>query len=60
MHGNVYEWCRDLYDSGYYTSNPVNNPTGPGIGSSLAVCGGIYSSAERQSGCLRYNCIDRI
>ena len=29
MHGNVYEWCSDLYDSGYYANSPESDPSGP-------------------------------
>ena len=25
-HGNVYEWCQDLYDSDYYAYSPVEDP----------------------------------
>ena len=26
MTGNVYEWCLDVYDQGYYGKSPVDNP----------------------------------
>ena len=31
MAGNVYEWVADLYDEGYYSISPYENPTGIGI-----------------------------
>lgn len=29
MTGNVNEYCWDNYESGYYSSSPNSNPTGP-------------------------------
>ncbi len=29
MHGNVYEWCVDGFDSGYYQRSPTDDPTAP-------------------------------
>ena len=34
MSGNVWEWCQDNYDSRYYSSSSIDNPTGPTLTSS--------------------------
>ncbi|MCP4114726.1 MAG: SUMF1/EgtB/PvdO family nonheme iron enzyme [Desulfobacteraceae bacterium] len=40
MHGNVSEWCQDVY--GQYPSDAVGDPIGPGEGPSRVVRGGSW------------------
>lgn len=42
MHGNVWEWCADVFDNDYYRVSPTDNPTGPARGPSRILRGGAW------------------
>jgi formylglycine-generating enzyme required for sulfatase activity len=44
MHGNVAEWCQDVYDPGYYKASPQKNPRGPESGEQYVLRGGSWKS----------------
>jgi formylglycine-generating enzyme required for sulfatase activity len=44
MHGNVAEWCQDVYDKGYYSASPEKNPRGPADGKEYVLRGGSWKS----------------
>jgi formylglycine-generating enzyme required for sulfatase activity len=43
MHGNVYEWCSDRYESDYYGKAPATDPQGPTSGSDRVYRGGGWN-----------------
>ena len=51
MHGNVWEWCHDVYSEGYYANSPADDPAGPdgAHDSSRVVRGGYFRYFTRHS-----------
>ena len=49
LHGNVAEWCNDVYAADYYAHSAARNPPGPDDGEKYVLRGGAWNS--RPAGC---------
>jgi formylglycine-generating enzyme required for sulfatase activity len=48
MHGNMWEWCADWFGLDSYAKGPLDDPTGPSVGSEHVIRGGGWITYTRR------------
>jgi tetratricopeptide (TPR) repeat protein len=51
MEGNVMEWVNDRYERNYYENSPIEDPSGPGTGTSRVNKGGNWYASPADCRC---------
>ncbi len=58
MHGNVWQWCQDVYHEDYYSRSPKKDPPAPSGGGERVIRGGCLGSIPDDCRCAFRHHID--